>query len=59
MADIKSPFDSLKSQSPFGKGSPGIYDTEPGYDDRTSTKNGPPQKLYDLPSGAATQPNKE
>lgn len=56
--NIKSPaVDVLgKGKNPSSKGSSGEYNGEPGYQKRTSTPNGPPEKTYDgvKPSGSVS-----
>ena len=49
---IKTPLDSIAGNppNPMSKGSPGVYDGEPGYPKRTSN-SGCPEKIRDNPPG--------
>jgi hypothetical protein len=49
MADnlIDSPMKPIAEPPASNKGGPGDYNGEPGYPKRTSTPNGPPEKVRD------------
>ena len=52
---VDSPMKPIAQPPTGNKGGPGTYDGEPGYPKRTSTPNGPPEKVRDAsvqkPSG--------